>query len=818
MFRVTRLRGAFFVALVASTMMSISGCDSAEERAQSYYKSGLELLAKGEPIKASLEFRNAIKLDSNFVEALFALGKVEEQQGRFDSAAKIYLSVAEKDPKHVKARVRLSYIFLAAGHPDAALKYAEQAVSVASDDPEAMVAKAAVQLKLNNRGDAVQLSQAALKKDPHDVDAMMVLASERILASDLQGALDYLNKAPAGSERNIGLQVLRLNVLDKLNDQPGVEKLLKKLVTLFPENSAFPLSLARWYLSKGRGDDAEKTMYQFAADNPENDRAQLGLITFLNKEDGPQAAVEEANKIVEARAKRGKDAFTLRMAIAQLEFAAGNQSKAVDLMHSIIDSASNDENRNKAQIQLATMFTRKKDWVGAEKLTNAVLENDSKNVDALRVRASVRLSEGNTDKGIDDLLAALNEAPDDTQLRSLLAEAYERKGSVVVAGEQYAKAMSLDNNSPTTGLPYVRFLLRYGRTDQALNVLESVRKAAPKDREVLKLLAQLKLDAGDWVGAQQIADALRHLDRGPADPSADRIAAAALGGLDKYNESISLLQKSLTTNADSPSLLSDLVRTYMRAGRQSQAEQYLKTVLKENSSNVEAHILLGSVYMSTNRSDLAKQAFQDAAVADKKGVLGDASLAQFYLATGDPQKAEAVAREGLTRDDKNQMLHSLLGTIYQQQERFDDAIAQYELLLKANPGSPVAANDLASLLSERRGDKQSLDRAFDIAQRFRNSQIPQYLDTLGWIYYLRSEYASALPLIRTAAQRMPRSALVQYHLGMVLKALGQQEPAVASLKQAISLTPPLIKSDMDKAQGALQQLATKPPHSAKAAN
>jgi tetratricopeptide (TPR) repeat protein len=813
-----RLRNAIFWGALALAFLLVAGCDSAEDRAQSFYKHGLELVAKGEPVKAGLEFRNAIKLDSNLVDALFALGKTEEQQGHFDSAARIYLSVAEKDDKHVEARVRLAYIFLAAGHADAALKYAEQASSIAPDNPEALVAKAAVQLKLDNRGDAVRLSQAALAKDPHNVDALMVLASERVLASDPRGALDYLNMAPADSERNIGLQVLRLNVLDKLNDQPGVEKLLKKLVTVFPDNSAFPLNLARWYLSKGRVDDAEKTMRQFAADNPGNDRAQLGLISFLDKERGSQAAISEANRIVEALGKSGRDAFTIRMAVAQLEFTAGNQSKAEDLMRSIIDGTSGDDNRNKARVQLATMLASQKNWNEAEKQTDAVLEKDSKNVDALRVRASVRLSEGNTDKAIDDLLVTLNESPDDAQLRSLLAEAYERQGSVAVAGEQYAKAMSSSDNSPATGLPYARFLLRYGKTDQALIVLESVRKSAPKNREVLKLLAQLKLDAHDWIGAQQIADALRHLDQDPKDPTADMIAAAALGGLNKYNESISLLEKSLAANADNSSVLPDLVRTYMRAGREPEAEEFLKTILKENATNVEAHILLGSVYMSTNKRDLAKQAFQDAAASDKNGVLGDASLAQFYLATGNPQKAETVARQGLARDEKNQMLHLLLGTIYQQEQRFDDAIEQYESLFKANPELTVAANDLASLLSERRGDKQSLDRAFDIAQRFRNSQIPQYLDTLGWIYYLRGEYASALPLVRTAAGRMPDSALVQYHLGMVLKALDQQEPAIASLKHAISLSPSLIKSDLDKAQGALQQLATKLPHTANVAD
>ena len=37
------------------------GCDSPEERAQSYYEKGKVLLEKGDPVKATLEFKNALK-------------------------------------------------------------------------------------------------------------------------------------------------------------------------------------------------------------------------------------------------------------------------------------------------------------------------------------------------------------------------------------------------------------------------------------------------------------------------------------------------------------------------------------------------------------------------------------------------------------------------------------------------------------------------------------------------------------------------------------------------------------------------------------
>ena len=49
------------------------------------------------------------------------------------------------------------------------------------------------------------------------------------------------------------------------------------------------------------------------------------------------------------------------------------------------------------------------------------------------------------------------------------------------------------------------------------------------------------------------------------------------------------------------------------------------------------------------------------------------------------------------------------------QGKFDEAIALYEALLKERPEADVLINNLASLLSENRQDKESLRRAYEMA-------------------------------------------------------------------------------------------------------
>ena len=140
------------------------------------------------------------------------------------------------------------------------------------------------------------------------------------------------------------------------------------------------------------------------------------------------------------------------------------------------------------------------------------------------------------------------------------------------------------------------------------------------------------------------------------------------------------------------------------------------------------------------------------------------------------------------------------------QGNYEAAISQYQDMLKHNPGSLVVMNNLASLLSDHRTDKASLDQAESLALSLQDSQVAQFKDTLGWIYNREGNFKAAVPLLEEAAARLPDSALVRYHLGMSYIGDGQIAKATAQLKQALGQT-----SDADlqtKIKAGLKTVAT----------
>ncbi|WP_282130190.1 tetratricopeptide repeat protein, partial [Roseobacter litoralis] len=89
-----------------------------------------------------------------------------------------------------------------------------------------------------------------------------------------------------------------------------------------------------------------------------------------------------------------------------------------------------------------------------------------------------------------------------------------------------------------------------------------------------------------------------------------------------------------------------------------------------------------------------------------------------------------------------------------------------------------------------RTDEASLDRAWAVARRFRDTEIPALQDTFGWILHRRGESEEALPYLEGAAQGLPNDPLVQYHLGKAYEALERPEDALAQFRKVVQIAGP----------------------------
>jgi tetratricopeptide (TPR) repeat protein len=573
----------------------------------------------------------------------------------------------------------------------------------------------------------------------------------------------------------------------------------RKLIELYPQEAWFRRQLVKHYLHQKRPDDAEKEMRAWAATNPADVGVGLDLMRFLLAIKGPAVTRQE----LVTRIHAGGEVFAYQMALAELDLSQGKVTDSIQLLEKLASSTKSREHALAAKLKLAEIDISKQNFDAAEALVAEILRKDDRNTGALKLRASVRLQRGQLDAAVADLRQALNDQPRSSELTLLLASAYERSGSIELAEKQYADSTKESNFDPNVGLKYVGFLQRRGELGRAEDLLIEFANRWPTNIAVLSALAQVRLTRQNWVGAQEVADAIRRIgdDRGLA----DQITGAALSGRSRYDESIAALQNAYATAPGAVQPMVALVSTLARAGKLDQAVAFLQTVLASNPANADAHVLLGSIQLAKNTPEQALKSFRTAIEQQPKNMGGYRALADYYIREKNLDEALKVIRTGLEQQPDSFAMHLALAGILELRGDYEGAIDEYEYMLKQDPGSLIVANNLASLLSDRRTDKASLERAYSLAAMLRKSQVPSFKDTLGWIYYQRGDYKSAISLLEEAAAALPDRAVIRYHLGMSYVAAGQLAKASEQLKKAHELAP--NNSDLQAKIKAAQEKA-----------
>ena len=161
------------------------------------------------------------------------------------------------------------------------------------------------------------------------------------------------------------------------------------------------------------------------------------------------------------------------------------------------------------------------------------------------------------------------------------------------------------------------------------------------------------------------------------------------------------------------------------------------------------------------------------------------NLASVYLMQKDTESAINVLIRGKKASNSNQILSYNLANLYTQIGKPDSAIKEFEEILSVNPESSTAINNLAMMLVSYRKDQESINKAVALVEKFKQSNNPNYLDTLGWVLVKGDKSRSAVNYLKKAAKQVPNSGLIQYHLGTALFNSGDILNAKQALQKAI---------------------------------
>lgn len=134
-----------------------------------------------------------------------------------------------------------------------------------------------------------------------------------------------------------------------------------------------------------------------------------------------------------------------------------------------------------------------------------------------------------------------------------------------------------------------------------------------------------------------------------------------------------------------------------------------------------------------------------------------------------------------------------MGELYESKQDWTNAKAAYQKALELKPDNPLASNNLAYVLLQSGGN---VDVALSLAQTGRRGMpdSPNAADTLGWVYYQKGAYKSAIDLFQESLKlaekaKAPDDPTVHYHLGLAYEKDNQPALARQHLERVLKINP-----------------------------
>ncbi len=789
--------------LLALAVLSVSACGGAQARKAKHMAKGQTFLAGGNFEKARVEFQNALQIAPTDAEARYENGVVDEKLGKTRDAAQFYQGTIDVNPEHLGARTHLARLYLFSGAPDRALEQIRPAIEKHPDDAELLAVRAASRLQKKDLSGALVDGERAVHLQPTNEDAVAVLAGLYTTGGRRDEARTLLEQSIKNIPNTVDLRLALAQIYAGENKRSETEAMLVDLIRLKPADKSHRIRLAQFYVHTNQLDASERTLRQAVKDLPTDDTLKLALVDFIASNRSPVAAEQQLKALIAADQKDNE----LKFALARFYEANRQPDKAEAIYRSVIDDEKLGAAGLSARDRLAALRVQGKDVPAALKLIGEVLAKSPRDDDALLLRGDIELSQKDPRSAIADLRAVLRDQPNAVGVQRMLARAHMANGEPAIAEETLRSAVEANPQDAILRLEFAKLLAQLGKAEQAKPIVAELVKQKPDSLDALDAEYRIGMQTKDLVTAKSAADGIVAIQPKLA---IGYLYEGMLAEAEQRNDdALRQYSNALDLQPEAAEPLEALVRLLANSKRTAEAIKRLDDVAARYPDNAFAPNLKGELLMANRRALEAQDAFKLAIARTPKWWKPYRGLANAQLAAKqDPAVAIAMLRNAESVVDQSDALGEVLAVLLENLGRPDEAISEYEKIVRQYPQSEVAANNLAMLLATYKRDSASLDRAKELSARFADSTNPSYLDTYGWVLYKHGDASASVPVLTRVVAKSPDVVVARYHLGMAQSQAGDNSDARDNLMRAVNSGARF--SGLDEAKATLDKLAKLP--------
>ena len=754
-------------------LVLLTGCSrDPNVRKQKYFDSGEKYFEEGKFREAAIQYANATQIDTRFAEGHYKLSQAYLKLGDTQRAFQELSRTVELAPDNYRAHTDLANLLVTVRNPDGslvpdALKQAKTHLDLLKDKqpnlPETHEAWANYYAAQNNLTAAMQEVQQTISLDPHRSESYLLLALLQRRSNMTDQAEASFKKAVETDPKAMNAQLALGGFYQSHNHLAEAEQQFRHAIDISPKDSAPRAALVRLLLQEGKRDDAEAFLRQTKKDLPDNPEGYRMLGDFY--------------------------------------FAVGELDKAVDEYASVYKVHPKDIQAKKNYIQLLILKNQLNE---ATKLNNEVLKSTPHDEEALVYKGQIQLRQNDSAGAVETLQAALKNDSNSAVAHYHLGLAYSQQRDLHRAESEWREAVRIKPDMAEAQRLIASIEISRGEIDAVMQTANQIIHAQPYAADGFLIRSLAEVARQKYADAQK--DAEEAMRRAPQNFAPYFQSGNVQLAQKHFPEAEKFYQQALEKDPSSADALDGLMNTYVAQKEYDKAIAAANAQIAKSPNTSNFYDLLGTALFNGKKDYAgAETALRKAVALDKNNVDALEKLGKVQAQQGSLDQALATCLQASKDNPREVRFYILSGEFYEAKRDWDHAKAMYQQALSVSPDNPLASNNLAYVLLEQGGN---VDVAMGMAQTARRGMpnSPNAADTLGWAYYRKGIYQSAISQFQEALRLnekagAPDDAVLHYHLGLAYQKANQLSLARQQLEKAVKLKP-----DNAEARKALSEL------------
>jgi len=420
-----------------------------------------------------------------------------------------------------------------------------------------------------------------------------------------------------------------------------------------------------------------------------------------------------------------------------------------------------------------------------EALAERNLPRKAHRAQRLRVLAALYAQMGKAGKAAALCAQAVEESPQDPDLRAFAGKIAQAGGDAKEAESQWRRGLELDPKDTGIRSDLAELLLRQKRLKEAALVMQAALDQDPGNVQALVMMGRVRLLEEKYPDAQKLLQLA--LQRSP-----DSVAARFYLGLCYANSgqrklAVQSLQEVLEADPSMETARKALAELHLQGGDLQLAAELLPPLVQEGRADKDTVLLFSEVLRRQGRTGEAMSLLEREERSHPLDKAFPLQKGRTRLTDGDTGGAARFFRDALKLDPGSREAVLRLAQITLQREGPEQAAAWIESRLP-EVADKAPLYDLLGKIALSRGDTREAERAFENALQADPDLLDAYL-SLASLYVRLKTKDKALRIAGDLAKQKPDSPVGPMLQGMILESMGQYAGAMAAYEQVLRSRP-----------------------------